>query len=176
MKKLIKLEFIIVIFTLVLVLPLAFSMHSTSVTKYDQTINDENNQLRYLSFDLQKGQSVTGSYTLRGVDDTLCVIVNPDGDPMVASPTNYEYDHNHALFSFIADSDGRYYLSISGDLGYIHYIDYTYSISPQPILGFDPMGLIALVISIATVLTAINFLVNLNTLHMKKGEQPQPIK
>jgi hypothetical protein len=164
MRKIVIIQLAIIVSTLAIVLSLVFLVaQNVSVTKQNEIIN-ANNANRYLSFDLQSGQTVRGSYIvdpINGNEQTFCVIIDPDGNEMVSSPTNYEYDRNKATFSFTANINGRYYLSISIDDIWNHYIDYEYSISSPPILGFDPIVLIGLVITMAVVLTLINALLNL---------------
>ncbi|MBN1244829.1 hypothetical protein JXA31_04480 [Candidatus Bathyarchaeota archaeon] len=95
---------------------------------------------------------------------------------MISSPTYYEYDRNKATFSFTANIKGRYYLSISIDDLWSHYIDYEYSISSPLILGFDPIVLIGLVITVAVVLTLVNGLLNLYLPRRRKNLFRRSIK
>jgi hypothetical protein len=158
MPKLVTLQIVIFVAILAIVLPLIFlATQNTAVAKTSQMIS-ANNAYEYLSFDLQRGQTVKGSYTVQGYNDTFCVIIDPNGNEMVSSPTDYEYDRNKATFSFTADINGRYYLSISIIDIWNHYIDYEYSISSQPILGLDPMVLIGLVVAVGVILELIVFL------------------
>ena len=164
MRRITIIEVAIIVLTLVFVLPLVFlAAQNVSVTENSEII-DANNADRYLSFDLQSGQTVRGSYIvdpINGNDPTFCVIIDPNGNEMILSPTYYEYDRNKATFSFTANINGLHHLSISiGDL-WTHYIDYEYSISSPLISGFDPVVLIGLVITVSVVLTLVNVLLNL---------------
>jgi hypothetical protein len=131
-----------------------------------------------LSFDLQSGQTVRGSYIvdpINGNKQTFCVIIDPNGNEMISSPTNYEYDRNKATFSFTANINGRYYLSISIDDIWNHYIDYEYSISSPPILGVDRTVLTGVVITIGVVLALTIAVWDISRTRIKKGKQVNQI-
>ena len=78
-------------------------------------------------------------------------------------------------FRFTANIPGLYTLYISNDDLLTHYVDYDYTIS-SPILGFDPIVLIGLVIAISIVLTLVNIYLNWYRTNGDRGNPPQPIK
>jgi hypothetical protein len=178
MRKIVIIELAIIVLTLAIVLSLVFlAAQNVSVTKQNEIIN-ANNADRYLSFDLQSGQTVRGSYIvdpINGNKQTFCVIIDPNGNEMISSPTNYEYDRNKATFSFTANINGRYYLSISIDDIWNHYIDYEYSISSPPILGVDRTVLTGVVITIGVVLALTIAVWDISRTRIKKIKQVNQI-
>ncbi|MCW4029194.1 MAG: hypothetical protein NWE92_06055 [Candidatus Bathyarchaeota archaeon] len=172
LKKLIALEIIIIISTAVIVLSLESAVQysvTTSATKFNQNINTGSG-VKYLIFDLQSGQAVNGSYVINGYNHTYCEIIDPAGDSMISSPTDYEYNKNNASFFFIADTNGQYSLYISSDDFMPHLIDYEYSISTPTIFGFNPTGLMSMVITVSAVLAVIIFVLAI-ILTRHKGKQ-----
>jgi hypothetical protein len=164
MKKVIALEIIIVIVALVIVVPLMFSMNGASVTRYSQAVTQ--NDRRTITFDLKRGQTVTGWLNSTGDTNGLWFqIYGPDDNPPKIG--DITYDGNHVSFTFTADVDGQYYIQVAVIDFSARYITYQYSVSSSPILGFDPLVLIGLVITIAVVLTLINALLNLYLPHRK---------
>jgi hypothetical protein len=151
MAKRVTLQVVILVAVLAIVLPLVFLATPITVAKTNEQIN-ANNGYRYLVFDLQRGQTVTGSCAVQDYNDTSCVIIDPNGNQMVSSPTDYEFDRNKTTFYFTADINGRYYLAITISDIWNHYINYEYSITAPPILGLDPLVLIGLVIAVGAIL------------------------
>jgi hypothetical protein len=172
MRKVVAIEVIILIAILALVLPLAISVHNTSVTKYNQSF-DANNAARILTFDLQTGQIVTGSYTVTDGEtntqfNTGFSIYDPDGAPLTTG--SYTREPNHGSFMFTATITGQYYLSIPINDLFIHRINYQYSITNH-ILGIDTVVLIGLVIIIGVVSGLIIAFISLyRAKKMKKGK------
>jgi hypothetical protein len=165
MRRVITLEVAIIILSIILsmaiVLPSAFSpRQSTSITKYHQAINWET-AARSVTLDLVAGQYVKGSLTYYGDTNGIWfTILDPDGNPMVSSPTDYEYEQNYVNFSFTAPINGQYYFRVPGETSYAKYIDYSYSITPPPIIGSNQLFLIGLVAAAAIILTVINIVMN----------------
>jgi hypothetical protein len=170
MRKIAIIELAIIILTLTIVLALVFLAQNVSVTENSGIINGGNAD-RYLSFDLLSGQTVIGSYIIdpiNGTELTSCIIIDPDGNEMISSPTYYDFDRNKAAFSFTANMNGRYYLSISLVDVWTHFINYEYSISSPLILGFDPIVLIGLVITVGVVSALTIAVWDLRRTRMKK--------
>lgn len=113
MRKIVLIELGIIVLTIVLVLPLVF-LAAQNVSFDSGGIIRGGKGIRYLSFDLLSGQTVRGSYIvdhMTGNEQTLCAIIDPNGNEMISSPTYYNYDRNNKTFSFTANMNGRYYLA-----------------------------------------------------------------
>jgi heme/copper-type cytochrome/quinol oxidase subunit 2 len=169
MRKITIIEIAIIISTSVIVFALAFTGQS-SYSGY-QTI-DWNNASRALTFDLQTGQSVSGSLTYTGdTSGTWFTVYNPDGNPLVASPTYYEYQQKRVIFSFTASTDGEYYASVGHNKPWTVFINYEYTISPSPILGVDRTVLTGMVITIGVVLALTIAVWDLRRTRIKKEDK-----
>ncbi len=145
MRKIIIIEFMIIVLTLVIVLPLMLTADSSHVGH--QTI-DWNNASKALTFDLQTGQTVTGSFSFAGDEKTDYIIYNQDIGEIIVSQT---YEHK-GDFTFTAKIDGQYYLRIHYENPFGAYIDYSYSISETSILGVNRIALVGIVITTGVVL------------------------
>jgi hypothetical protein len=146
-------QLLIVVIALAVILPVAFTTHNTSVTVYHQAVI-ENNASESVAFDLQSGQTVNGSLTY--YKDQLYgawfFIYVPSGDPLVTESLSVSIDENHAAFKFTAPVSGLYHVGVSNRSEWTYYLDYSYTISPAPILGLDPLVLIGIVIAVGAIL------------------------
>jgi hypothetical protein len=166
MKKAIALEIIIVVVTLTVIVPLMLSINGRSISVYDRAITQFDRKT--ITFDLKSGQTVTGWLDFTG-DTNGAWFQLYDPDENLPKIGNITHDGNHKSFTFTADIDGQYYIRVAVlDLS-TQYINYQYSISSSPILGFDPIVLIGLAITVAVVLTLINALLNLYIPHRRKN-------
>jgi hypothetical protein len=146
MAKRVTLQVVIIVAALAIVLPLVFTGQS-SYAGY-QAI-DWNNASRALTFDLQTGQSVSGSLTYSGDKHGAWFLIgDPDGNE-IGSRTS---EGDHGTFVFTANIDGQYFIDIGYDKPWIVFINYEYSISAPPILGLDPVVLIGIVITVGAIL------------------------
>jgi ABC-type cobalt transport system substrate-binding protein len=148
MRRIIVIDLVIIILTLVIVLPLAFTAQS-SYAGYN--VIDVSNASRALTFDLQRGQTVTGSFSFSGNERAGYIIYNQNIGEVIVSQTS----EHRGDFTFTAKTDGQYYLNIQVENPFGEYLDYSYSISAPPILGVDRIVLIGLVITIGVVLALI---------------------
>jgi hypothetical protein len=151
-KRSLVVQLLIVIITLAVILPVALTTHNTSVTVNHQAVN-ENNESESVVFDLQSGQTVNGSLTYSQDQPygAWFFITGPSGNPLESLSLSTE--RNHAAFKFTAPISGLYYLGVSSGGSYwTYYLDYSYTISPAPILGLDPVVLIGLVIAAGVIL------------------------
>jgi hypothetical protein len=165
MKKVIALEVIVVLATLAVVLPLAFTGQS-SYAGY-QAI-DWNNASRALTFDLQTGQTVTGWLNYTGEKHGAWFLIGDPNGNEIGSRTN---EGDHGTFVFTANIDGQYFIDIGYDSPSGTYIYYSYSISAPPILGVDRTVLTGMVITIGIVLALTIAVWNLRQTRIKKGRQ-----
>jgi hypothetical protein len=154
MRRIIVIDLVIIILTLVIVLPLAFTAQS-SYAGYN--VIDVSNASRALTFDLQRGQTVTGSFSFSGNERAGYIIYNQNIGEVIVSQTS----EHRGDFTFTAKTDGQYYLNIQVENPFGEYLDYSYSISAPPILGVDRIVLIGLVITIGVVLALIVAVLNL---------------
>jgi hypothetical protein len=165
MKKVIKLEIIIFVVTLVIVLLLAFTGQS-SYAGYQKI--DWNNASRALTFDLQTGQTVTGWLDYTGEKHGAWFLIgDPDGNE-IGSRTS---EGNRGTFMFTATVDGQYFIDIGYDDPFGTYINYSYSISAPPILGVDRTMLTGIVITIGVVLALTIAVWDIRRTRIKKGKQ-----
>lgn len=147
MNRLVRIEIIIIVVTLAIILPLTFLASGTSVTKCSQAVTGNS---RALTFDLLSGQTVTGSLDFSGGSGGAWFqIYDSNGN----IPTMYERksEGTHMDFSLTANVDSKYYVYIVVGDSSTQYINYTYWISPPPILGLTPEVLIGIVITLGVV-------------------------
>jgi hypothetical protein len=154
MKKPLIAQLLIIIFALAIILPLAFSILNPPTTSGTKGIS---NPFREgISLELKSGQTVTGSVTY-GRDDTAFMILGSDGEELQSRYLlSLKSEQKTVTFQFIAPLSGTYVVAVGNNYGWLDNIDYSYTISPPPVLGFDPFALIAIVIAVAVVLTLIN--------------------
>jgi hypothetical protein len=164
MKKVIVLEVIVIIATLAVVLPLAFTGLS-SYAGYNAV--DWNNASRALTFNLQTGQTVTGSFSFIPALNKSYAIYNEDVGEIMLSQTS----DNKGNFTFTAKTDGEYILGIYHDKPFGMYIRYSYSISAAPILGVDRTVLTGIVVTIGAVLALTIAVWNLRRTRHKKEDK-----
>jgi hypothetical protein len=152
-KRSLVVQLLIAIITLAVILPIALTTHNTSVTAYNQAAT-ERNASESIAFDLQSGQTVNGSLTFYSnqLNGAWFMIYGPSGDPLVTESLSVSREENQGTFKFTAPISGLYYLGVSGGSYWTYYLDYSYTISPAPILGLEPVVLIGLVIAAGAIL------------------------
>jgi hypothetical protein len=151
-KKSLTVQLLILIIALAVIIPLALSANNTSVTKYHQAI-DSNNASRCIRFDLRSGQTVNGSVVYYSeVNGNWFAIYDSDDEPLIANSVSITQEQNQGTYKFTANNDGAYFLGISDHDVFVKYLDYSYTVSPAPILGLDPVVLIGLVIAAGAIL------------------------
>jgi hypothetical protein len=168
-RKVLAFEVIIIVFTLAITLSLVFLIPAPIIEHNHQLVGG---QREILFFDLQSGQTVTGTFYFSGGNGRTGFTINGPNNAEVIGSFTSEHQGN---FKFVANIEGQYRLYISNDDLSSHYVDYDYTIS-SPILGFDPIVLIGLVIAISIVLTLVNIYLNWYRTNGDKGNPPQPIK
>jgi len=147
MNRLVRIEIIIIVVTLAIILPLTFLASGTSVAKYHQPVTGSS---RVITFDLKSGQTVTGSLDfLGGPGGTWFYISDSNGSIPPIADTKFE--GGHVDFTFATNIDNRYYVSIAVGDSSTQYINYSYQISPPPIIGITPVALIGIVITLGVV-------------------------
>jgi hypothetical protein len=149
MKKIILIEFVIIVLTIVVVLPLVLTAHS-SFAGY-QSIN-QNNASRALIFNLKTGQTVTGSITSYGdVNGQWYLVVDPNNNEINSNVGSLGGEGNYGTFTFTANIDGEWYISMDELSPFGSRFDYSYSISAAPTLGINRTELIVIVIILGIV-------------------------
>jgi hypothetical protein len=76
---------------------------------------------------------------------------------LVTESLSVSIDENHAAFKFTAPVSGLYHVGVSNRSEWTYYLDYSYTISPAPILGLDPVVLIGIVIAVGAILELATF-------------------
>lgn len=159
MKKLLVIQLIIIIAALAIIFPLALSIYNpTTISASHQEITEP---FKAITFELQRDQTVTGSATT-DISDAFFMILDSNGHELesqyVLSYSNPQ--PQNVTFQFIAPVSGTYYIAFGSHYGWTEHIDYSYTISPPPVLGFDPLTLIAIAVAVAAVLTSLNVFFN----------------
>jgi hypothetical protein len=159
MKKIILSEGILVLLLVAVIIGMAFFSQNIYVSKQAQAVTIENAS-RSITFNLVKGQTVTGSlnYT-EGNYGNWFTLYDSEENPLVSG--SYDYRGRSGSFSFTADTDGVYYLGVGHLTSYLQYLDYEYSISPPPILGLSPIVLIGLIVAIGVALMIVTTYLNM---------------
>ena len=154
MKKAFSIQLLTFGVALAIILPLAYSMYNqTTITANHLEITEP---FKAITLELQRDQTVTGSVTT-DVSDAFFMVLDFRGHEIEPQYIlSYDSGPKNVSFKFIAPISGTYYIAIGSHYGYSEHIDYSYTINPPPILGFDPLTLIAIVIAAAIVLTSIN--------------------
>jgi hypothetical protein len=171
MTKHVTLQVAILVVTLAIVLPLGFSIHSTSVTNSVNTISTSG---RAIVFDLQRGQTVTGwlnYYTSEpNIQGSWYRVVDPNGNGLNELNSEGVYldaEGNHGTFTFIAKIAGEWSIEVStSSKPYGGNLYYSYSINSPPILGLDRVMLIGIVVVVGVILELILF--ESNNIQLKK--------
>jgi hypothetical protein len=146
MKQVIKLEIVISIITIAIVLPLAIT---ANISHSGDNMINWNNASRAITFDLNKGQTVTGWLNYTGEKHGAWFLIGDPNGNEIGSRTS---EGNFGTYSFIATADGQYFIDISNENAFGDYLEYSYSISAPPFLGIDRVVLIGMVITIGAVL------------------------
>jgi hypothetical protein len=162
MRKLWNIQFLIIIFTIVAVLLIAFQIpRPITVTANDQEIGGRPNAFKAITIELQSEQIVSGCLTYKNfLNDTWFTILDANGEHLEPSYSIVHSEQNTITFQFTAPKSGTYYVGVGNNLDWVEKFDYSYSVSSPSEQEFVPLLLIALVIIIAAVLTGVNILVN----------------
>ncbi len=149
MKQVVKLELITIIITITIVLPLAIT---ANISHYGDNIINWNNASRAITFDLNKGQTVTGWLNYTGEKHGAWFLIGDPNGNEIGSRTS---EGNFGTYTFTATTDGQYFIDIANENAFGDYLEYSYSISAPPFLGIDRVVLIGIVITIGSVLALI---------------------
>ena len=167
MRKVIILGVIIILFTLAIALfaSIFWITSRTVVSKQNQRLQTSQEEL--LSWDLKSKQSVTGSFDYSGGNGTTAFwLDDPKGVAILNSVTvGYQ-----GKFTVTASTNGNYTLHVKNDQMASNYLDYKYSIS-SPILGFDLIPFISIVIAIGVVLALVIAFSNLYLIRNRNKEK-----
>lgn len=152
MRKVIILDVIVVFFTLAMVFAQMFSLVNASTLEH---VSVRSGQQGTLTINLQAMQTVTGSFNVSGGTPRMIDfwVRDPDGVIILNSGTV----SNSESFSFTASSNGEYILNFQNNVQSTKTIYLEYSVSPPPILEFDPLVSSDIVIAMGVVLAIVGF-------------------